>query len=101
MQRARELHRKALALQRRLRERAEAAIIVDEQGGEAHTGSRNVNRLPSAVRTKSSVPPCASIARFAIDRPRPMPRGLVVTKGRKSVKPSGGPPALSRTSIAT
>ena len=64
---AREHHRVAFPRQRGLRQRREATIIVDQKDGPAHEGvvpspSCTVKRLPVAVRSNASDPPCRSTA---------------------------------------
>src|SRR4029078_5671149 len=69
---AREHHRMSFPRQRSLRQRREATVIIDQKDGPAHEGvvpspSCTVKRLPVAVRSNASDPPCRSTACRAID----------------------------------
>ena len=86
VERARQHHRVPLAGERRLRQRGKATVVVDHKDGPAHEGvvpspSCTVKRLPVAVRSNASDPPCRSTACRAMESPSPMPLGLDVTKG--------------------
>src|SRR5262249_57094701 len=67
---------------------AHGLLVVDDeepghQGAAAiGTATRNVLPRPGLLRTESS-PPCASTIRWAMARPRPGPRSLVVKNGSK------------------
>src|SRR5258708_9764344 len=81
------------------RERVAQRLLVVDDVDHGATGSHRWNATPSSMRSNQSRPPCACTMVWQIERPMPIPSGLVVKKGAKTFSESSAamPAPKSRT----
>src|SRR5262249_23104426 len=100
----RRLHLVAAPREQPLDRDPDGALVVDDQDRRAHAAlasgtSRSIRRPLPGPASAVMRPPCASMVRFAIASPRPVPVGLSEKKGskRRSSASAGTPGPVSPT----